>query len=88
MNVDYFIRKFRSIPEALWTTGTLHNGWTHQHCAAGFCDHIEMQPLQKLFWDHLNVRVFEVNDKYSRQPFHAETPKKRILAALEYIKSL
>lgn len=88
MNVDYFIKKFRSIPEALWTTGYLHNGWTHQCCAIGFCDNTEKQPLVDLFRRVLGMQVHHVNDDYSRSRFPQKTPKARILAALEIIKSL
>lgn len=87
MNVDYFIRKFRSMPEALWTTGSLYNGWTYQCCAMGHCDNTESQPLSDLFRLKLRMLVCHVNDD-PIENFRQATPKKRILAALEYIKSL
>lgn len=88
MDVNYFIKKFRSIPEALWTTGTQYNGWTYQHCAMGFCDNSEKQPLSNLFNGRAEISVPAVNDNLIGQPFKGATPKARILAALEYIKSL
>lgn len=88
MNADYFLKKFRSIPQALWTTGSLYNGWTYQCCAMGFCDNIEKQPLRELFRQRLGMPVHHVNDFSHCDDFPQKTPKERILAALEYIKSL
>lgn len=88
MDVNYFIKKFRSLPEALWTTGALYNGWTHQRCAMGHCDNTEKQSLSNLFNGRLEFSVPAVNDNHSFQPFKGKTPKARILAALEQIKSL
>lgn len=36
-DVNYFIKKFKAIPDKDWTTGSFMNGFTSQRCALGHC---------------------------------------------------
>lgn len=93
MNAQYFIDKFTAIPDDKWTTGQLLNS-QGQSCALGHCGErrgvyeatLESAVLKALFARHY-MRPDDVND-YSTGMFKQATPKARILAALEYIKSL
>lgn len=89
--VDYFIEKFKRIPEDRWCTGKLKTE-NESHCALGWCGVTSMANLNKeskalvaLFSERW-LSVAGVNDGWDSR-FNLETPKERILAALDYIKS-
>ncbi len=91
-DVDYFIKKFRAIPEAKWCTQLLRNHDDTQRCALGHCLTLpdsyfssECGALQELFSETLDTFPGFVNDgDHSR--YQQLSPKKRILAALKDIK--
>lgn len=91
--VDYFINKFKKIPENKWCTITYDNG-NGQYCALGHCGanynsdfdcdfSEEASELQNLFFNELKLDVATVNDSTKMKE---KTPKKRILAMLKKIK--
>jgi len=104
--VDYFLNKFSSIPEELWTWGNFElNG---QSCAAGHCGirdanklNAEANSLIELFsklklspvfgvsfyGNKLYDTVAVINDGHCAE-YNQETPKKRILAALNDVKKM
>jgi hypothetical protein len=92
---NYFINKFKHIPEHRWMTGNYGTGEdiSAPHCALGHCgarlrpsDDPEAEVLSKLFLDNLSQSVAFVNDNcYGR--YDQSTPKARILAALQDIKN-
>lgn len=93
MNAQYFIDKFTAIPDDKWITGQLFNS-RGQCCVLGHCGERrgvyettpESEAIRALFSKHY-MRPDDVNDS-SFGMFKQATPKARILAALEYIKSL
>lgn len=93
-DVDYFIEKFEAIPEKLWAIGILEDG--DRHCAMGHCGvrHYntgcfswEAMALGNIFITNLGMGIVFINDRSEYSAFQQPTPKKRILAALRYIKS-
>ena len=86
-NIDYFINKFKAIPEDRWCVRALHDNG--RACALGHClevGHIFSQECSEF------IRVFgvgapSVNNGYD-QRYQQPTPKQRILAALYDIKKL
>lgn len=93
MNVDYFIKKFGAISDDKWTTCQLCNR-EGQCCVLGHCGERrgvyegtpESTALRMLFTPLL-MTPDQVND-FPVGNFIQKTPKARILAALEYIKTL
>lgn len=99
--VDFFIKKFRKIPESRWTVDKLHDG--ARHCALGHCglnpdDIIDRSPmakaLNKLFYFHFGVEAPDINDQSKSisekgiVEFPGFTPRQRILGALKKIKQI
>lgn len=93
--VDYFIRKFSTIPERMWHTGSYVN-WSNmnQKCAFGHCDALdnngtnaESIALNELFVKNFGVAPYVINDGHNEDGrFFGENPKIRILKALYAIK--
>jgi len=87
-DVNYFIKKFEAIPEDKWTTGRFALGG--QCCALGHCgerlraETEESRALDRVVGEHGFV-VITINDG-SDLRFNQPTPKKRILAVLQYVK--
>lgn len=87
-NKQYFINKFKAIPDSLWNIGWWH-GPNGSHCALGHCGQSfddapeEAKALVKLFGDFESRRLVpDIND--DRHPkYKQSTPKARVLAALE-----
>lgn len=90
--VDYFIKKFRAIPEEKWITHDF-NGPHDSHCSLGFCGfgHDKETPegneLLNLF-DNQYLDLVDLNDGNLGNVIFGDTPKERILTALENIKHL
>ena len=94
-DADYFLNKFRAIPEEKWIRGTYGAGGPDEpHCALGHCgmrrkndgsfDSSEAIALRDIFRGHFPVH--EVNDGFIPHLFPQDSPKERILAALQFIK--
>ena len=90
-DADYFIAKFSAIPDENWGT-QLYVNEKGQKCGLGHCGvkpGLEKPPeavsLLNLFDSFLGQGVTGVND-YVSPWFPQETPKARILAALQAIK--
>lgn len=92
--VDYFIDKFKKIPEEKWYVGAYVNPCNvEQRCALGHCivkdgefvDEVDI--LQNLMVNNLNCAVGAINDGRVRE-YQQPTPKQRILAALRDIKKM
>jgi len=100
-DVDYFISKFSAIPDSKWGVRKYKNNG--KRCALGHCGVTlgksteEGEVLSRLFFDKFEVPITRINDatnshksfKFYRTDalFLGNTPKKRILAALELIKA-
>lgn len=94
---DYYLEKFSEIDESKWTTGEYESGDGCKHCAMGHCGAREINfteihtpeshHLIQLFVGAIGIpyTVGRVNDRPS-ELFPQTTPKRRILAALHYIK--
>lgn len=94
--IDFFIEKFKAIPDNKWCTGILKDFYG-RHCALGHCgsyseagvqvETVESQTLGKLFLEKFNDRcaVANINDGHYSM-FIQPTPKARILAALKWLK--
>lgn len=87
--IDYFLAKFEAIPEEHWTVGDYEiDGLC---CAVGHCgrrchaDTIEACALDELFYKYCGHNAANINDSVDEIPKH-ETPKERILAALQSFK--
>jgi hypothetical protein len=86
-NVDYFIKKFEAIPEERWFKGSFHSPDLKQSCALGHCvnNDEEFEALHALTRHGEGSEVALIND--GKHPLYGqETPKQRILAALNDIK--
>lgn len=87
---DYYIDKFSAIPECKWTTENYVN-FNGQKCAMGHCGRTnkssttESDHLIVLFLDNC-FHIDSVNDG-NIATFNQNSPKSRVLAALNYIKS-
>lgn len=88
--IDYFIDKFKKIPENKWCVGNyiLENG---KKCVLGHCGANEYECMTEegkylitLFANN-DYCVLDINDKESHC-FPQKTPKKRILACLKFFK--
>lgn len=89
--VDYFINKFTNIPDNKWFIGALTNPKDKDsHCAMGHCiygsSYSEFNYLCHLF-DIGGLYVAPINDGKNPE-YKQNTPKARILAALEDIKRI
>ena len=91
--VDYFIEFFSNIPEDKWCTNT-YSDEKGSHCAYGHCgmEHgfrpmpHKARALNDLFMVYLGVGADVVNDgQYCK--YLGDSPKKRILSALQEIKN-
>lgn len=96
---DYYLEKFSDIPDDQWITGKYESDDGCKHCAMGHCGaretgdggnelHTpESHCLIRLFFVIVGIpyTVGRVNDRPS-ELFPQTTPKRRILAALHYIK--
>lgn len=84
-DVDYFIEKFKAIPEELWCVGSY--SIREQHCALGYCG--EQAGSRTEEGKSLSIitenAVSSINDNLDNR-YRQSTPKQRILAALEDIK--
>lgn len=91
---QYFLAKFRAIPESLWYVGYFESN-TGQKCALGHCGESQTKltdeghALRDLFV-HIksipgnNDPVAYINDNYGHNNlFPHNTPKERIIAALK-----
>jgi hypothetical protein len=91
--VDYFIKKFTAIPDELWCVN--HYRTSHgQRCASGWCGKtihrttVESLALNRLMGHFLN-HTEGINDNFCDSYSHlGDTPKERILVALENIKGM
>ena len=97
--VQYYLDKFRPIPDQLWCIGEFtQTGNPVAHCAYGHCgctdqcqENEEANALERLFIHH-GLKVDSVNDgdgsRYAGPWRDIPTPKGRILAALESFAEL
>lgn len=96
--VDYFIKKFEAIPDALWSEWLDGEGSDEplytpskrcKTCAIGHCDRKgENTALgMDLFFNTLKITVSKVIHK-QHPDYQQPTPKQRILAALYDIKAM
>lgn len=95
-DVNHFIKKFEAIPSWRWCTKVFDKKkffFFKAHCALGHCGVVsiereeyvpEFRALSNLFYKHM-LSVSSVNDEIS-PAFRHFTPKKRVLAALHWIK--
>lgn len=93
--VDYFIKKFEAIPEDNWITASLYDPEIGC-CVLGWCGvrslryHTsESRALASLLGIHPNT-LYRINDgiaDYKHLRMTLETPKQRILAALNNAKN-
>lgn len=99
---QYFIDKFTAIPEENWFVGNYVNpNNPNQCCALGHCNirphndlffleskaDLEGKYLNILFFKYLQINVTYINDDKFRVIYKQSTPKARILAALNDIKT-
>ncbi len=94
--VQYFIDKFKKIPDSKWNIGAFVSPDGKKKCALGWCgmraDNYSSDRLFKItkeskaFEELLNF-VADINDGRDVR-YTQDTPKKRILAALKDIKKL
>lgn len=93
MNVDYFIKKFEAIPDALWCTGFYIQN--ERRCATGHCGYYGTAGMiipkeAHAFWDlfkKLEIIPSRVNDG-EHPDYQQPTPKARILTALRDLAKL
>lgn len=101
-DVDYFIQKFEAIPEDLWCMGTLTLGDKHcalGHCGVRNIQTEGSEALLSIFAEastilkekgvikwHLHVAGVNDGGTWATTLFKQNTPRERILAALNYIK--
>lgn len=100
--VAYFIEKFSAIPEKYWSVGLGHAKYgtacALEHCGSTTSPSTpEAKALYKIIYKALRIPVWIINDcKSAHNPSVADygpiyelgdTPKKRILAALELAKA-
>lgn len=92
--IDYFINKFKSIPDKMWMVDRFTDYENpYRHCALGHCGVTglshnyteEAIALQGLF-DILKTRVTWVNDAKFDHTGYGSSPKERILRVLFMIK--
>jgi len=89
--VDYFIKKFKKIPSNKWHVGNYHNVEETKFCALGHCNMHKRNTregvaLLKLFGCTWQFEVAEINDG-GKKKYLQKTPRSRILAALQDVKS-
>jgi hypothetical protein len=86
--VDYFIKKFEAIPEERWISHAVGDG-RGRHDAIGHCGGFrspEAKALQELFRRYGCPSVVDVTDAVTFFE-HSDTPKKRVLSYLGFIKT-
>lgn len=96
-DVDYFIKKFEVIPDELWYIGDFQNIDGSKHCAMGHCGRGSeiANALCFLGMDYgisfpsVNDATYEncASDENDSKFWNLDTPKQRVLSALNYIKS-
>lgn len=90
-DADYFIYKFKAIPEGEWCKGKFK--YSNKFCALGHCGARtgyvkgipEADALSDLFEKNICEELVEINDGTSGE-YLQKSPKQRILAALRDIK--
>ena len=92
--VDYFINKFSKIPDKKWITGVWSNNG--KCCVLGHCGERndgtlsktrESEALRSLTYEYLWVAPYSINDGFDELKMLGDTPKERVLTALELIKA-
>lgn len=93
-DVEHFIAKFEAIPVDNWTVETF-TAYEGCHCALGHCgavlswsDTPESKALNKLFRKYLGKDAAQFNDDHFNEHVKGNTPKARILNALQSIREL
>lgn len=101
-DVEYFINKFETIPEEQWCMYEFENS-IGQRCALGHCGittknvsellnprhpRQEGSELHKLIERFFQVSVFDINDGHDTFGISGNTPKDRMLSALNTIKHM
>ncbi len=98
--IDYFIKKFKSIPDSRWCTNTYESSIESpsKYCALGHCgaragrynEPIHSEESQSLH--NLIVTLTQTEDYLTKvndgnNPlYQQDTPKQRVLAALKWLK--
>ena len=97
-NAQYFIDKFKAIPDEKWWVRSFHNEDETRSCALGHCGASfgtrseEERALRALFMKGVGDGVATVNDAWSvehQEVIYQEwgdTPKERILNALYFAR--
>lgn len=88
--VDYFIKKFSEIPDEEWGIREYVSYDDGRRCAIGHCGgpwSEESNTLRNLVQEFLGCSVTGINDGLKQHGNAGETPKERILNALELIKA-
>lgn len=89
--VEYFIQKFKTIPEDRWYEGSLYDKESDSSCALGHCgmtsfNHTTQEAVELAMTLGTTVEgVADINDGHYDV---GNTPKERILAALYRKKQL
>lgn len=87
--IDYFLKKFKKIPNNKWLEGSYHNPEKTKFCALGHCGVDVGTSTGEGFgiMDFLGdeYAIAQINDGFHRG-YHQKTPRLRILAALRKIK--
>lgn len=92
-DVDYFIKKFTAIPEEDWAVEEFVTK-DNKRCVLGHCGvtddadvlTVEAIVLSRLIYSNFDVLTVDINDgNRNDTEYLGNTPKKRILAALELI---
>jgi hypothetical protein len=92
MDTNYFRNKFKDIPDEQWTVGSFTDEFKENaFCALGHCgarktmnDTDESRALNRLIWTKTLSGIADINDGKDKR-FKQDTPKARILAALDFI---
>lgn len=89
---EYFITKFTAIPEHLWQIGNY--GGNDIHCALGHCGNTdtsssteEARALGRVVTGTIKGVVWSINDGDDERYKHIDSPRQRVLAALQDVKS-
>jgi hypothetical protein len=95
-NIDYFIERFKAIPDEKWTVNEredrLGRRCAHGHCYDGKLDVglgcLREDALSKICMKGLKVDGIGYINNGSDARFTQPTPKERVLAALEFCKTV